>query len=174
MRGWIGETLLADMQFEADRTFPRETGGVLMGFWAPLGKEVVVTSLIGPGPNAVHESDSFLPDAPYQEREIARVYRESGHIHTYLGDWHSHPRSTARLSRKDIGTLKRIRAWKDARIEIPIMGVLAGGEPWQLSVWALRRVRGAFNFRSARLEAVSIRVYPEPSGASPRDSDWLE
>jgi len=32
---------------------------------------------------------SFLPDATYQENEIARIYEDSIRISTYLGDWHT-------------------------------------------------------------------------------------
>src|SRR5262245_43580637 len=88
---WIPEKMFEAMTIEADRTFPDETGGVLLGYWAKPYSEVVVTQLIGPGPRAIHKRNRFIPDSDYQEEEIARLYKESGHLHVYLGDWHTHP-----------------------------------------------------------------------------------
>ena len=132
---WIAEAVLETMIAEADRMFPVETGGVLLGYWADPGYEVVITDIIGPGPEAVHEELSFRPDTSYQEQEIARLYTESGRHTTYLGDWHTHPRMGAYVSRRDSRTLRHIAADPEARAPIPLMAILAGGDPWTLKIW---------------------------------------
>ena len=129
------------MKSEAARVAPYETGGVLMGYWARPYSEVVVTATIGPGPNARHEATRFLPDADYQDGEIARLYHGSGRTVTYLGDWHSHPDGGLALSRADRLTLRRIATTPAARAPVPLMAILADGQPWRLGVWGatLRR-----------------------------------
>lgn len=124
------------MTTEADRSFPLETGGVLMGYWASPPVEVVITSAIGCGPRSTHKRHSFVPDYEYQEAEVARVYEESGRVHVYLGDWHTHPRQSVCLSSRDKQTLRRIGASAEARAPVPIMAVLGGGEPhWFIGIW---------------------------------------
>lgn len=124
------------MAAEANRVFPFETGGVLMGYWVDPGGEVVITHATGPGPRAVHGLYSFNPDADYQEEEIARHYEASGRLHSYLGDWHTHPRESAYLSRRDRRTLRKIATCPEARAPIPIMAVLGAGKPeWLLGIW---------------------------------------
>lgn len=123
------------MLAEAKHAFPNETGGVLIGYWAVLFQEIVLTTVVGPGPHAIHGTDSFMPDSEYQEAEIARYYHASGRLHTYLGDWHTHPNSSPRMSRIDRKTLKNIAGDPDARTPVPIMAILAGGKPWTLRVW---------------------------------------
>lgn len=102
---WISRETLSQIEAEAERLFPVETGGVLIGYWVKPFKEVVITHATGPGTKAVHKSHSFLPDGEYQEAEIKRHYQDSGRIHTYLGDWHSHGAGEAYLSHIDKKTL---------------------------------------------------------------------
>src|SRR4051794_35166071 len=106
---WCSAKSRAAMIAEANRAYPTETGGILMGYWARPNLEAVVTRVIGPGPNAIHTPVRFVPDTEYQERKIAEVYARSGRLETYLGDWHTHPGSSCgKLSRQDRRTLRRI------------------------------------------------------------------
>jgi len=132
---WISNASVDVLLAEADRTFPLETGGILMGYVA--GNELVISEIIGPGPDAIHRTHSFIPDYAYQDNEVARLYEASCRKWTYLGDWHSHPRQKLpNLSAKDIETLHRIARSKTARIAIPLM-LLSSGQPaaWKLNVW---------------------------------------
>lgn len=135
---WIRRDILAEMVTEADRRWPHETGGVLMGYWVDRWHELVVTECIGPGPRATHGRRSFEPDYEYQHGEIARVYNASGRLHTYLGDWHTHPDGGTTLSHKDQRTLRSLATDPGARASAPIMAILAGGANWRLALYLLR------------------------------------
>jgi integrative and conjugative element protein (TIGR02256 family) len=119
---------------QAANNFPFETGGLLVGYWASKS-EVVINKCVGPGPSALHNLDSFTPDYAYQEREMSRLYYESRRLHFYLGDWHTHPKGVASLSRRDRKTLKNIARSKEARVASPLMCILAGEEEWNVRVW---------------------------------------
>lgn len=125
---------------EAHRTYPLETGGVLLG-WFAKPWEAVVTALVGPGPEARHEAASFRPDADWQQERIAASYRASGRTVTYLGDWHTHPNGRLSLSRADVATLRTIASHKAARVPNPLMAVLAGGPDWGAGLWQLTHRR---------------------------------
>jgi integrative and conjugative element protein (TIGR02256 family) len=122
---------------EAERVFPFETGGVLMGYWAKDYTEVVITDVIGPGPEARHSISGFVPDYQFQEGEIERVYEESSRLSAYLGDWHTHPLASCYPSFKDKRTLHRIALFPDARCPVPLMIILGGGKDhdWLLQIW---------------------------------------
>ena len=130
---WVPQDLLKEICELATRAYPNETGGVLMGYDA--GNGIVLTSVIGPGPRARHEPRAFRPDYEYQDAEIQRAYTSSRRCHTYLGDWHSHPHGAEALSWKDKRALRSVSSYQPARAPRPIMGILAGGNPWRLSVW---------------------------------------
>lgn len=143
---------------EADQSYPCETGGVLMGYWAFPYTEIVITQAIGPGPQAFHDRFSFIPDHQFHDLEIARVYETSGRLHTYLGDWHSHPDSSAYISKLDSQTLKKIASYGPARTMVPLMAILGAGAPWELRIW--KYVPGKFfRSRSSRFEAFQLKPY---------------
>lgn len=123
---WFASEVITQMAAESARTFPLETGGVLMGYTDASGEQIVVRACTGPGPRAVHGGSSFVPDHEFHESEVARTYAESGRVWSYLGDWHSHPDGRLFLSRDDRKTIGRIACAVDARVPRPIMTVLAG------------------------------------------------
>lgn len=131
---WLTRSSLDRLVTTAQAYAPNETGGVLVGYSDGLSLNLVVEHIIGPGPRAFHNRYGFTPDHEYQEQEIARLYRESGRVSTYLGDWHSHPGGGLYLSVTDRKTLRRIAMAKEARVQKPLMAVI-GGANWELAIW---------------------------------------
>lgn len=126
---------------------PNETGGVVMGYWVS-DSEIVITAATSAGPRAIHREDGYEPDVAHDHREIARIYRESGRLSTYLGDWHTHPGSGPGLSRRDRNTLRAIAVDAGARAPEPLMVIIASSlDGLSMAVWC-RRVGAR---RSARL-----------------------
>ena len=120
---WLQKAAYTRILEETIRKMPCETGGILMGYWGSAG-EAVVTTIIGPGPKAVHKRTSFVPDYEYDKKEIGRHYEQSGFTETYLGDWHTHPYAAAYLSEQDKKTLKKIADFEPARLVKPLMMIL--------------------------------------------------
>ena len=56
---WVYSPVLDDVFVEASRLYPKETGGVFMGYWSKQQDAVVITKLIGPGPDALHRRTKF-------------------------------------------------------------------------------------------------------------------
>lgn len=123
---WIEKNIITTIQNEIRMHFPKETGGILMGYWGNEEREIVINSIVGSGPNAVHEYNKFVPDHECQLDRIAEIYNESGRVNTYLGDWHIHPYGNANLSKVDKKTLKYISQCTSARATKPIMLILGG------------------------------------------------
>jgi integrative and conjugative element protein (TIGR02256 family) len=157
---WLSADALLQMQSEADLAFPRESGGVFMGYWSD-DATAVITALIGPGPNARHEKRSFAPDQDWQLEEIARHYRETGRRETYLGDWHSHPNSASGdLSRTDRRVLRRVAKCPRARAPTPLMAILHGRDgTWQLAMWRATLRRTHWPWRTLAIQKCSCTVW---------------
>jgi len=80
-----------------------ETGGDLFGFWTHSGYPVI-QYVIGPGPNANHQSTFFNQDADYLS-EVGNRLRET-HALQHIGEWHSHHQlGLAEPSGHDISTV---------------------------------------------------------------------
>ena len=151
---WISQELLAALAAEATRTAPLETGGVLLGYVAPISDELVVTHVLGPGPNAIHERQRFVPDHEYHARMVAQMYAKSSRRLAYLGDWHTHPGGEPLLSTTDRSTLKRIATSAAARCRRPVLLILSPGPDWAPAAWA-GLARGVLR---RRLVTVSIPI----------------
>lgn len=154
---WIGQPTLGWMIAEAEKTSPSETGGALVGYWVANYTEVVITDAIGPGPLAVHKEHRFIPDFECHCEQIALLYEQSGRLHTYLGDWHTHPDGTLFLGRQDRSTLKRIASHTPARAPVPLMAVLARQNGWILQVWCFFP-RRTYSFWRSRILPFELRV----------------
>lgn len=156
---WISYALSEEFKALANAHHPRETGGILLGYVAE-NNDVVVTKIIGPGPNAKHGPFSFHPDAPYQKARLDEHFYATSGQESYLGDWHTHPNGVPLLSRTDKRTLSKIALTPSSGISRPIMLVLAGGT----NSW----VEGAFRFIDMKwhillneysLENLTLRIY---------------
>lgn len=147
---WLSLNIQDDLRREATRMQPKETGGVLAGY---LGDNdtIVITHVIGPGTKAVHGHDYFIPDHAFHQKEIARIYADSGSINTYLGDWHSHPDGGNDISKTDRETLRRIATASAARVSAPLMLIISGGKPWQITVHRATRSRWRIRFEQVSL-----------------------
>lgn len=133
---WLDSSVLTAMKVEAKRSFPLETGGVLVGYASEDDAEQVLRFASGPGPGALHTTSRFVPDHDYQSEFVRMLYNRTGRTHTYLGDWHSHPNGRAAMSFTDCRTLSRIAKCKQARAPMPLMIILAGGpDEWAIAAW---------------------------------------
>lgn len=139
-RTWISAPTIVDMLSEASRVLPSETGGVLLGYWTSSRREVVVTRVIGPGPMAVHTPLGFTPDGQWQQRMVARAYRRSNRIETYLGDWHTHPSGSLKPSRLDTKTAKAIADTRAARVRQPLLIIVVVGDDILIRAYLYRKI----------------------------------
>lgn len=158
---WLSGRVLLAIRAEADRTYPNETGGVLLGYWATSYTEVVIMDMVGPGLKACHQRSCFVPDAEFQEAELAQRYLRAPERSAYLGDWHTHPEGQPKLSCRDLHTARQIATYKDARAPVPLMGVMAFNTVWDLSVWRYTSPHiGSSNSRD-QISLMNVVVFDE-------------
>ncbi|WP_410708008.1 Mov34/MPN/PAD-1 family protein [Bradyrhizobium sp. BWA-3-5] len=105
---------LASLIEEADRRYPLETGGALIGYCGDA-VTAVVTQFVGPGPASDHQSYSYQHDHVWEASQFH--YRQSDRSHVYIGDWHTHPDATSgELSGTDRRAMRRVIESREARI----------------------------------------------------------
>ncbi|WP_367619787.1 Mov34/MPN/PAD-1 family protein [Caballeronia sp. SEWSISQ10-4 2] len=136
---WIGEGAFNYLVDEAERTYPLETGGVLVGYFANNG-EPVVQYVVGPGPEAIHERNRFGPDHEWQCRALDEIFEMTSARSVYLGDWHTHPDGTPVMSWLDRRTLRGIARYSDAALARPLM--LIGGGSNRKWAWKVHQYTG--------------------------------
>lgn len=124
---WIGKAALHDLVVEANRAYPLETGGVLVGYFGENGVPVIYEA-IGPGPTAFHKHNRFTPDHAWQCIQLDEAFAKTLGTLVYMGDWHTHPDSSPRMSWLDQRTLRSIAKHHQAKIVNPLM-LIGGGSP---------------------------------------------
>ena len=158
---WTEKDVIEKLKHNASDSLPFETGGCLMGYWVKEFTEVVITEIIGPGPNSKHGKWFFLPDTSWQAGQIARIYTESGRLITYLGDWHTHPTNISSLSIIDKWTMMRINQHKPARTRAPLMIIVHNPLNWTLTVHCRRDMRKRKLFINGEYVRFDIKSYTE-------------
>jgi integrative and conjugative element protein (TIGR02256 family) len=162
MLAWVRDTVSQTMSELASLYRPCETGGCLLGYWLQPLQQVVICDIVGPGPNAQHSRNRFVPDNEWQTSEIGKIYSKSGYVVSYLGDWHSHPNyPNADLSWRDRKTLREIATYSPARAPHPIMGIIAKGENWFWKIWCYKLIQYGFLTISKRQQFDQIRTYKD-------------
>lgn len=153
---WITQRARRAIIEEANLWPGKETGGALVGY--RTDDEFVVTWMIGPGPGARHGHTTFCPDQAFQEQAIGDHYQASGRVETYLGDWHTHPAGTGRLSRLDRRTLASVAHHPEARTTKPLMAVVYPSHPWRFAVWVgCRRFAGIVNLHAESTKVIFVQ-----------------
>jgi integrative and conjugative element protein (TIGR02256 family) len=126
-----------------------ETGGIVVGY--NVGRDIQVTDVSDPGPNAKRSATHFLRDTEHCRNFLARSYDETGA--DYVGEWHSHVIGLRRLSRGDIGTLVRILIDPDYDFaSFAVMLALVENDKSQLIVYVAERGRHVY----PQLETIKI------------------
>lgn len=128
----------------AEEKEPQETGGLLVGYFSEDDKDVVITGITGPGPKAQHGKHSFCPDYEADRVEMARIFKQSGGLAWYIGDWHTHPTGPAYLSFLDRKALINIAKFDLNHVQRPIMLILgrkgSRSSLWLPRVWRIYRL----------------------------------
>lgn len=109
------------MTEEGQAKYPKETGGILVG-WLE-GSIIHIEVAVGPGPKAINKRNSFIRDGDYSQRQLDGIVVETAGQWDYIGEWHSHPREMG-PSPKDIKSLIKVQTSPAYNILHPILGLL--------------------------------------------------
>lgn len=141
-RVWIAERALSTIALEAHHRVPLETGGLLFGYES-TDHEVVITHALGPGPNALHGPEEFVPDYERDRGSAIAWWEDTEGAEYYLGDWHSHPDSGPYLSERDREVLELIAHDPGSQLSCSLMVVVGLKPDTAVAVWHFKDTDGA-------------------------------
>ncbi len=119
----LPEELRSEMARQAREHAPNETGGILIG--RRRGEVVEVLAVSDAGPNAISEPARFERDGEYCQAYLERTVRELGGGVDYVGEWHSHPGSSATPSTRDTASFAEIAEDPDYLTTAPVLVIVA-------------------------------------------------
>lgn len=101
---------------------PNETGGILVG--RREGDTIEVLAVSDAGPKAVASPVRFERDGAYSQAFLERSVAELSGA-DYIGEWHSHPGSTAAPSPRDMASFAEIAHDGDNFTDAPLLVIVA-------------------------------------------------
>lgn len=121
------EQLQAKVRELRTQKMPKETGGILLGYFdLVLGQIHIVDAAPAP-PDSIEESSGFTRGIVGVEEMIIDVKKRTGGIVSYVGEWHSHPpRVAANASGEDIVLLTHLARELHAD-GLPAVMLIVGG-----------------------------------------------
>lgn len=106
------------------RAAPKETGGVLVGYYTEAQDCAVVTEVSAAPPDSRSGRNFVVRGTVGLQCWLNRLWRRERRF--YLGDWHSHPGEAPRPSRTDIAQLEEIAEDESRNCPEPV-ALLIGG-----------------------------------------------
>lgn len=123
-RVWCSHKVQDDLCELAAEMAPLETGGCFAGYYARNSLDVVITDVIGPGPDAIHMRTRFISDRKFHDLVLANLWKRSKHIVRYVGDWHTHPQGSSNLSSVDKAFMKHALHSRYAYLKYSLVAIV--------------------------------------------------
>lgn len=110
--GWnilFDEGLQAKLHAERERNLPKETGGVLLGYFDQMLKSIFIVDALMAPPDSQADVTGFTRGRQGLKEQLDECARRTANVVGYVGEWHSHPRgSSARSSQLDVELLAHL------------------------------------------------------------------
>ena len=102
-----------------------ECGGILIGRYR--GPHIEVTDWTEPGPADLATRSSFTRQDKRHQDAATAAWRESKHVATYVGEWHSHPSGQPRPSGIDRTVWRNVVS----RLRTPCLFAIVSPDGWE-------------------------------------------
>ena len=99
---------------------PNETGGILLGRIDGTNKVVYVTKILTAPPDSKQSPLAFVRGTYNLTEDVTTIREITGGMIDYIGEWHTHPTGSARLSAVDKTAIGKIKKHLD-KIKYPTL-----------------------------------------------------
>lgn len=129
---------LEKMLAHCGKSFPDETGGILVGSYTKSLDCAVIEIITGP-PKDSQKGRTWFKRGVKGLQEILENYWKGNRF--YIGEWHFHPDSDPSPSDKDKNQLKAICKSKEYDCSAPILVIVGGSPPndWDIRTFVFPR-----------------------------------
>jgi integrative and conjugative element protein (TIGR02256 family) len=150
------------MVAQARKHAPNETGGILIG--RSSGDVIDVLAASDAGLAAISRPTRFERDGAYCQRFLEEVAAKMGPGVDYVGEWHSHPGSSASPSVRDTTSFEEIAVDADYLTSTPLLIIVAPKSDNQVD-WSFTVFPAGGLARTVEHEDVSSDEAPLPPSA---------
>jgi integrative and conjugative element protein (TIGR02256 family) len=122
------------------RSYPLETGGILVGYYSDDSRFAHVTNLISAPGDSESSRFSFQRGVRGIQQFLNQMWLRKRY---YLGEWHFHPGGSASPSGTDSDQMKSIAYAGSYHCPEPVLLILGGNPPQQFALESCVYLRGA-------------------------------
>jgi proteasome lid subunit RPN8/RPN11 len=105
LRSGLQEQLIAEL----NKNKPNETGGIFIGKIDKVNKIVYVTTIVPAPPDSKKSPYIFTRGTEGLTQAVMKIREITGEMQEYVGEWHTHPTGSAKLSPTDQYAIAEIR-----------------------------------------------------------------
>ncbi len=139
----VPHNLLDEMFLHCTRSFPKETGGILIGRYSSDLRVAHVTDVVPAPGDSIARRFSFQRGVQGLQEMLRRVWPERKY---YLGEWHFHPDGSALPSSTDNDQMRTISGGLGYHCPEPVILIIGGKPPEDVEIQSYVFRRG---FRDA-------------------------
>lgn len=130
--GYLDEGVNIKLRQLRAATLPKETGGILLGYWDLNIKAVVIVDVLPAPEDSKSEMDSFIRGTQGLVAAVNEISRLTAGVVGYVGEWHSHPPGVrATPSNDDLFQLASL-ATVMALDGLPVVSLIVGADEIRL------------------------------------------
>jgi len=123
--------IVDEMLKHCARSFPLETGGILVGYYSDDSTIAHVTDLVPAPSDSTSSRFSFQRGLRGVQQFLNQLWMRRRY---YLGEWHFHPGGSASPSGTDAEQMKSIAYARSYHCPEPVLLILGGNPPQQFTV----------------------------------------
>jgi integrative and conjugative element protein (TIGR02256 family) len=135
----ISGAVLEEMFRLCAGTYPKETGGVLIGHYSEDHKTAYVTDLVPAPSDSVLKRFSFIRGVRGLQQLLRRFWPRRKY---YLGEWHFHPDGAPSPSGTDSDQMRDIASALSYQCPEPLLVILGGNPPARVDLQSYIFTRG--------------------------------
>ena len=132
--------IIDEMLERCGRSFPMETGGILVGYYSDDSRFAHVTDLVPAPSDSTSNRFSFQRGVRGVQKFLNQMWLRSRY---YLGEWHFHPDGSASPSGTDADQMKSIAYAGSYHCPEPVLLILGGNPPQRFTIESYVYLRGA-------------------------------
>lgn len=139
-----------------ERSFPHETGGILLGRYTVKHDCAVVTSITKAPTDSQSGRTWFVRGIKGLQHKVDRMWNRNQSY--YLGEWHLHPGGTPRPSSVDIGQMREIATSAEYHCPEPVLLIIGYNPPsdWSARAYVFRRKGTHLEMRATSLRGFTV------------------
>jgi integrative and conjugative element protein (TIGR02256 family) len=131
--------IIDEMLEHCARSYPLETGGILVGHYSDDSSFAHVTELVPAPTDSKSSRFSFQRGVRGVQKFLNQMWPRRRY---YLGEWHFHPEGSATPSGTDANQMRRIAYAASYHCPEPVLLILGGNPPQQFTMESYVFLRG--------------------------------